>query len=364
MIPLLDIKRQYKEIGSEIQEAVLNLLESGNYVLGPAVQRFEAEVAEYCGSDYAISCASGTDALLLALMAFEISEGDEVITTPYSFFSTASVIWRLGAKPVFCDIDPVTYNINPCLIEAKITKKTKAILPVHLYGQTADMTKINEIAMRHNLFVIEDAAQALGAEYKGKKSGTLSNIGCFSFFPTKNLGGYGDGGMMVTNNKELADKMKMLRVHGSSPKYYHKVVGINSRLDAIQAAALSVKLKYLDQWNEARRRNAGLYNQLLSEKDIITPKEASACKHIYNQYTIRVKDRDNLREYLKVKGIATEIYYPLPLHLQECFKDLGYKKGDFPESESAAKETLSIPVYPELTEGEIREVASAICNYE
>ncbi|MEK9148578.1 MAG: DegT/DnrJ/EryC1/StrS family aminotransferase, partial [Candidatus Desantisbacteria bacterium] len=281
-------------------------------------------------------------------------------TTPYSFFSTASVIWRLSAKPVFCDIDPATYNINPCLIEAKITKKTKAILPVHLYGQTADMDRIMEIARRHNLFVIEDAAQALGAEYKGKKAGTLSDIGCFSFFPTKNLGGYGDGGMIVTNNKELADKMKMLRVHGSSPKYYHKVVGINSRLDAIQAVALSCKLKYLDQWNEARRRNAGIYNELLSGADIILPKEAPDCKHIYNQYTLRCKDRDGLREYLKDRTIATEIYYPIPLHLQECFKDLGGEEGDFPEAESSAKETLSMPVYPELTEGELREVVDAI----
>jgi dTDP-4-amino-4,6-dideoxygalactose transaminase len=293
-------------------------------------------------------------------MALGISSQDEVITTPYSFFSTASVIWRLSAKPIFCDIDPVTYNINPSLIEAKITKKTKAILPVHLYGQTADMDKIMEIARKHNLLVIEDAAQALGAEYKGRKAGTLSDIGCFSFFPTKNLGGYGDGGMIITNNKELADKMKMLRVHGSSPKYYHKVVGINSRLDAIQAVALSQKLKYLDRWNEARRRNAGLYNELLASADIILPKEAQNCKHIYNQYTIRVKDRDNLRQNLKKEGIATEIYYPLPLHLQECFRELGHKEGDLPESEAAAKETLSIPVYPELTEEEIREVAGAI----
>ncbi|MFH0774382.1 MAG: DegT/DnrJ/EryC1/StrS family aminotransferase [bacterium] len=363
MIPLLDLKRQYKEIGSEIREAVLGLLESGNYVLGPAVERFEAEVAQYCGSDYAIGCASGTDALLLALMALGISQQDEVITTPYSFFSTASVIWRLSAKPVFCDIDPATYNINPDLIEAKITKKTKAILPVHLYGQAADMDKINEIARKHNLFVIEDAAQALGAEYKGKKAGTLSDIGCFSFFPTKNLGGYGDGGMIVTSNKELADRIVMLRVHGTSAKYYHKVVGINSRLDAIQAVALSRKLPYLDQWNEARRRNTALYNELLATADIILPAEAPDCRHIYNQYTIRCKDRDGLREYLKAKGIATEIYYPLPLHLQECFKDLGQKEGDFPESEIAAKETLSIPVYPELTEGELKEVADAIISF-
>ena len=363
MIPLLDLKRQYKEIGSKIQEAILGLLESGNYVLGPAVERFEEEVAEYCCSDYAICCASGTDALLLALMALGISDGDEVITTPYSFFSTASVIWRLHAKPVFCDIDPSTYNINPELIPERITDRTKAILPVHLYGQMADMDKISEIAKKHNLFVIEDAAQALGAEYKGKKSGILSDIGCFSFFPTKNLGGYGDGGMIVTNNKELADKMVMLRVHGSSPKYYHKVVGINSRLDAIQAVALSVKLKYLDQWNEARRKNVALYNELLAGADIILPKEASDCRHIYNQYTIRCKDRDRLREYLKGKGIATEIYYPLPLHLQECFKDLGYKEGDFPEAESSAKETLSIPIYPELTEGELREVTDAIISF-
>ncbi|MDI6752073.1 MAG: DegT/DnrJ/EryC1/StrS family aminotransferase [bacterium] len=363
MIPLLDLKRQYKEIGSEIQRSVLDLLESGNYVLGPAIERFEVEVAAYCGADLAISCASGTDALLLALMSIDIGKADEVITTPYSFFSTASVIWRLSAKPVFCDIDTDTYNINPDLIEAKITDKTRAILPVHLYGQTADMDKIMEIARRHNLFVIEDGAQALGAEYKGKKAGTLSDIGCFSFFPTKNLGGYGDGGMIVTDNKELADKMRMLRVHGSSPKYYHKVVGINSRLDAIQAVALSCKLKYLGRWNEARRRNAALYNELLAKTDIILPKEDPDCKHIYNQYTIRCKDRDGLREYLKAKAIATEIYYPLPLHLQECFKDLGQKEGDFPEAESSAKETLSIPIYPELTEGEIREVADTIKYY-
>jgi dTDP-4-amino-4,6-dideoxygalactose transaminase len=363
-IPLLDPKRQYKRIGKEIERAVLSVLVSGRYVLGPVVEAFERDVAEYCRVEYAVGCASGTDALLLALTAIGVEKGDEVITTPYTFFSTASTVYRIGAVPVFCDIDPETYNIDPNLIEAKVTERTKAILPVHLFGQTAEMDPILEIAKKHNLFVIEDAAQALGAKYKKKMAGALGDVGCFSFFPTKNLGGYGDGGMVITNNPEIAKKVKMLRVHGASPKYYHKTVGYNSRLDPIQAAALSVKLRYLNEWNRERRRKADNYNRLLSSlREITLPKSISHCFHIYNQYTICAKDRDGLRQHLKNKGIETEIYYPLPLHLQECFGYLGYREGDLPEAERCAEESLAIPVYPELTEDEQERIAEEITNF-
>ncbi|MCP2605103.1 DegT/DnrJ/EryC1/StrS family aminotransferase, partial [Candidatus Aminicenantes bacterium AH-873-B07] len=327
----------------------------------------EKNIANYSGTKYAVGVSSGTDALLVSLMALDIKPGDEIITTPFTFFSTAGVIARLNAIPVFVDIDPITYNIDPNklydLIKFKTQKskfKIKCIIPIHLFGQCADMDPILEIAKKYNLYVIEDAAQSIGAEYKGRKAGSIGDIGIFSFFPSKNLGGYGDGGMVVTNDKNLYCKIKILRVHGAEPKYYHKIIGGNFRLDALQAAILNVKLKYLDEWSKKRRENAEYYNRRLEESNLIGKKyiqiplpiyKNSGDKnyHIYNQYTIRARNRDKLREFLKENGIATEIYYPIPLHLQECFKYLGYKKGDLPVSEEASKTVLSLPIYPELT---------------
>jgi len=362
-VPLLDLKAQYFSIKEEIKSAIDEVLETQRFILGPKVDELERRIAAYSGTKYAIGVSSGTDALLVSLMALEIKLDDEVITTPFTFFSTAGAIARLNAKPVFVDIDPVTYNINPNNIEAAITKKTRAIIPVHLFGQCADMDPIMEIARKYNLLVIEDAAQSIGAEYKGRKAGSMGDIGIFSFFPSKNLGGYGDGGMVVTNDEDLYQRIKILRVHGASPKYYHKVIGGNFRLDALQAAVLLVKLKYLDEWSRKRRENAEYYDRRftqsgLAEKGLITTPAAvykeSGDKnyHIYNQYTIRTKnegDRDKLRSYLKENGIGTEIYYPLPLHLQECFSELGYKKGSFPVAEKAAATVFSLPIYPELT---------------
>lgn len=353
-VPLLDLKEGYQEHAEEIDNTVLSVVASTRYILGTKVEEFENQIAEYCETKYAVGVASGTDALLISLMAVDVGYGDEVITTPYTFFATAGSISRLGAQPVFVDIDPKTYNINPDLIEEKITNRTKAIIPVHLYGQCAEMDPVLEIAEKHNLYVIEDAAQAIGAKYKGRKAGSMGDLGCLSFFPSKNLGGYGDGGMIVTNNAELAGKARVLRVHGAKPKYHHSMVGINSRLDAIQAAVLLVKLKYLDGWSEARRENAEVYNQLFAEQTqglltVVTPYVEDYNYHIYNQYVIRVPNRDGVRSYLKEQNIGTSIYYPIPLHLQKCYADLGYHEGDFPESEKASKETLALPVYPELT---------------
>jgi len=362
-VPLLDLKAQYLSIKEEIKLAIDEVLETQRFILGPKVEELERKIAAYTGTKYAIGVSSGTDALLVSLMALEIEPGDEVITTPFTFFSTAGAIARLNAKPIFVDIDPVTYNIDPNKIEAAITKKTRAIIPVHLFGQCADMDPIMEIARKYNLLVIEDAAQSIGAEYKGRKAGSMGDIGIFSFFPSKNLGGYGDGGMVVTNNENLYQRIKILRIHGASPKYYHKVIGGNFRLDALQAAVLLVKLKYLDEWSRKRRENAVYYDQKfaqsgLKEKGLITTPVAvykeSGDKnyHIYNQYTICIRnegDRDKLRSYFKENGIGTEVYYPMPLHLQECFSELGYKKGSFPVSEKAAATVLSLPIYPELT---------------
>ena len=348
-VPLLDLKAQYATIKDEIKAAIDEVLESQYFILGPKVQQFEEEIAEYCNVQHAVGVASGSDALLLALMAIDVSYGDEVITTPYTFFATAGSISRLGAKPVFVDIDEKTYNINPELIAKKITDKTKAIIPVHLYGQCADMDPILEIGKEYNLCIIEDAAQAIGAEYKGRKAGSMGDMGCLSFFPSKNLGGYGDGGMVITNNEELTERIRMLRVHGAKPKYYHSLIGLNSRLDALQAAVLSVKLKYLDGWSEFRRQNAENYNHLFADTDVVTPYVEPYNRHIYNQYIIRVSKRDELQEFLKERNIGTAIYYPVPLHLQGCYADLGYQEGDFPESENAAKETLALPIYSELT---------------
>lgn len=363
MIPLLDLKAQYKTIEDEVKKAIDEICQSSQFILGPFVKKFEEEVAEYCGVNHAIGVASGTDALTLSLEAIGVNPGDEIITSPYTFFATAGVISRLKATPVFVDIDSKTYNINPDLIEERITGKTKAIIPVHLYGQCAEMDKIMEIAQKYNLRVIEDAAQAIGAKYKGKDAGTIGDVGCFSFFPSKNLGGFGDGGMIVTNNEELAEKIRILRVHGSKSKYFHSMVGYNSRLDALQAAILSVKLRYLSSWTKKRQEHAELYNQLFENAEVLTPFVEKYNYHIYNQYTIRVNNRDKLREHLKEKEIGTEIYYPLPLHLQECYRHLGYQEGDLPESEKAAKETLSLPVYPELRKEQQKEIVWHIKEY-
>ncbi len=359
-VPFLDLKRQYSSIKDEIDQAVFNVLDHAKFIMGPEVKAFEEQVAKYCGAKFAIGVASGTDALLLSLRACGVEPTDEVITTGFSFFATAGVITRLGAIPVYVDIDPDTYNIDPQLIEKKITPKTKAIMPVHLYGQCADMDSISEIAKKHNLKVVEDAAQAIGAKYKGKKAGTLSDFGCFSFFPSKNLGAAGDGGMVVTNDPEMAELLRMLRVHGAKPKYYHSIVGYNSRLDTLQAAILSVKLKYLDEWTKKRREHAEIYNAAFKDSDIITPKEEDFNYHIYHQYTIAVKNRDRLREVLKEKQIGHDVYYPVPLHLQECYKSLGYKEGDLPVIERKGEEVISIPIYPELTKEEQNFVIETI----
>jgi len=362
-VPFLDLKRQYDAIKKEIDEAVFSVLSHTKFILGPEVKSLEERVAAYCGTKYAIGVASGTDALLLSLRACEVKPGDEVITTSFSFFASAGVISRLGAIPVFVDIDADTYNIDPAQVEKKISPKTKAIMPVHLFGQCADMDPIIDVAKQHNLKVVEDAAQSIGAGYKGKKAGTIGDFGCFSFFPSKNLGGAGDGGMVVTDDPEMAEMIRILRVHGSKPKYYHSIIGYNSRLDTLQAAILAVKLKHLDDWSKKRRKHAEAYNSAFKDLDIITPKEESYSYHIYNQYTIAVKKRDELRKYLKQKEIGHDSYYPVPLHLQECYKFLGYNKGDLPVSEKRAEEVVSIPVYPELTQQEQEYIISTIKEF-
>jgi len=351
-VPLLDLKAQYATIREEIRAAVDGVLESQYFILGPEVEALEAEVAEYSQTKFGIGVSSGTDAILVALMAIDIQPGDEVITTPYTFFATAGCIARLGAIPVFVDIDPATYNIDPTNIEAAITERTKAIMPVHLYGQMADMDPIMEIANRHNLIVIEDGAQAIGSEYKGRRAGSIGHMGTFSFFPSKNLGGLGDGGMVVTNDAELAERLNILRKHGSQPKYYHKFVGGNFRLDAIQAAPLRVKLRYLDSWSTARQKNADTYRSMFAEANLPgleMPVAHAHNRHIYNQFIVRTPHRDSLMAHLKTNKIGCEIYYPVPMHTQECFAYLGCKADDFPLSESAALETVAIPIYPELT---------------
>jgi len=362
-VPLLDLKRQYQTIKSEIDAAIAEVVETQYFKLGPKVAEFEAQIAEYSGTKRAVGCASGTDALLLALMAHGVGKGDEVITTPYTFFATGGSISRSGAKPVYVDIEPKTYNLDPTKIEAAITDRTKAIMPVHLYGQCADMDPINEIAKRHDLIVIEDAAQAIGAEYKGRRAGSLGDIGCFSFFPSKNLGGYGDGGMITTQSDEIADLLISLREHGQTEMYQHWTIGMNSRLDAIQAAVLMVKLRHLDAWSDGRSANADYYNGRFEGTAVGTPYRMADCRHIYNQYIIRVSNRDGLREHLKAKNIGNALYYPKPLHLQVCFKDLGYQEGDCPESERASKETLSIPIFSLLTDEEKDYVASTVLEF-
>ncbi len=366
-VPLLDLKAQYATIRNEIEEVLKDVFESQYFILGPKVKEFEEKIAAYCGTTYAIGCASGTDAILLALMALNIGTDDEIITTPYTFFSTSGSIARLGAKPVFCDIKPDTFNINPDKIESLITGKTRAILVVHLFGLMAEMDMINEIANKYNIPVIEDAAQAIGSASPGGEAGSASIMGCFSFFPSKNLGGAGDGGMVVTNDGEFAEKLSILRVHGSNPKYYHPIIGINSRLDALQAAVLQTKLNYLDYWSQMRRDNAAHYKRLFEEKGlldkVVTPIIPEGYTHIFNQYVICVKERDSLREYLDKNDIGTEIYYPVPLHLQECFVYLGHKKGDMPVSEEAAETSLALPIYPELTDDMQEYVVDTIARY-
>jgi len=348
----VDLTSQYKTIKKEIDEAVKRVLDSAVFIGGSEVEEFEKEIAEFCNVRYAIGLNSGTDALFLSLKSLNIGPGDEVITTPFTFIASAGIIANCGAKPVFVDIEPKTFNIDPLKIEKAITKKTKAIIPVHLFGQMADMDEIMEIAKKYKLAVIEDAAQAIGAEYKGRKTGTIGDCGCFSFFPSKNLGAYGDGGMVITNNQELAEKIRLLKNHGSSPKekYLNLVLGTNSRLDSLQAAILRVKLKYLEQWNKKRAKIASYYNKNLKRMgDIVTPSIERNRNHIFHQYTIRTKYREKLQKYLKENDVPTMIYYPLPLHLQPAFRYLKYKKGDFSETEKAAKEVLSLPIYPELS---------------
>ena len=367
-IPLVDLKAQFNSIKDEINEAIQRVLQSGQFILGPEVRAFEEEMATYCGTRFAVGVASGTDALHLALLACGIKPGDEVITSPFTFIATTEAITNCGAIPVFVDIDPRTYNINPAQIEPKITPKTKAIIPVHLYGQPANMEPILELGKRHNLKIIEDCTQALGAEYKVRKVGSIGDAGCLSFFPAKNLGAYGDGGMVVTNNPKVAEIVEMLRKHGSKINYYHLLPGFNSRLDTLQAAILRVKLKHLDDWNQLRCSKASFYTQLLSQLDGIEPPYIE--KHNIpscNYYTVRLKNsrlnRNELRKHLESKGIQTMVYYPLSLHLQEAYKSLGYKLGDFPESEQAQEQVLSLPMYPELGEEQIEQIVETIKNF-
>jgi len=383
-VPLLDLKLQYQSIKSEIEPVLLKIAESQMLILGQEVANLEKTLAEYCGTKYAIGVSSGTDALLMALMALDVRPDDEVILPTYSFFATAGVVARLFAKPVFVDSDPITYNIDPKLIEQKITSRTKAIIPVHLYGQSCEMDEILAIAEKYNKPVIEDAAQAIGCQYKnGKPVGSMGKIGCYSFYPTKNLGAFGDGGLVVTNDDNLATKLYQMRNHGMEPKYYHKFVGGNFRLDAIQAAVLNIKFPHLEDWHQARRRNAEIYysefiskglanNTGASEFDqdnkVLLPKaiyKDSGCKnyHIYNQFVIRVQKRDELREFLSKKSIGTEIYYPVPFHRQECFAYLNNNDSDFPVANRFAAESLALPIYPELTEEQIKYVVSKIAEF-
>lgn len=374
-VPLLDLKAQHDPLYGDILGAIERVIKSQAFILGPEVKQLEELIAAYSRASFAVGVSSGTDALLVALMAKEIGPGDEVVTTPYSFFATAGVIARLGATPIFADIDPVTFNLNPRDLEGAITARTKVIMPVHLYGQCADMSPILEVAARHNVSVIEDAAQAIGSEYHdGRRAGSMGEMGCFSFFPSKNLGALGDAGMVVTSRPEIAEKLRILRVHGGQPKYYHQVVGGNFRLDTLQAAVLCVKFKYLDEWTKKRQSNAERYVRLFQESGLVEkgrvrlPQAAYASSgaghhHIYNQFVIRAEQRDPLRHYLRDQGIGSEVYYPVPLHLQECFRSLGYREGSFPEAERAARETLALPIYPELTAPQQQRVVDVVAAF-
>ena len=362
-VPLLDLKAQYATIKNEVMAAISEVLESQRCIGGPKVAELEEKVAAISDCKYAVGVSSGTDAILNTLMGMDIGQGDEVITTPFTFFATVGCIGRTGAKPVFVDIDPKTYNIDPALIERAVTKKTKAIMPVHLYGQMVDMDAVMAIAQKHDLAVIEDAAQSITSEYKGKKAGSMATAGCFSFFPSKNLGGIGDGGMVVTNNEQLYKRLFIMRDHGAEPKYYHSYIGANFRLDPIQAAALLVKLPHLAEWSEGRRRNAAYYDKKFKGTAVQTPYIDPDCVTIYNQYVIRVPKRDDVVAHLKENDIGCEIYYPVPMHMQECFGYLGYKQGDFPEAEKAANEVMAIPVYPELTDEMKDHVVRTILSF-
>jgi dTDP-4-amino-4,6-dideoxygalactose transaminase len=382
-VPLLDLRAQYDTIRPELERTIREVMESQHFILGPHVRECEELIARYCGSAHAVGVSSGSDALLVCLMAEDIGPGDEVITTPYTFFATVGAIARVGARPVFVDIDPVTYNLDASQIASKISSRTKAIVPVHLYGQSADMRIVMELAVAHELVVIEDAAQAIGAEFNGRRCGTMGAYGCLSFFPSKNLGAAGDAGMVLTNDEARADALTILRAHGSRPKYFHRVVGGNFRLDAVQGAVISCKLAHLDRWTEGRRRNAERYNRLFAECGLeVCDSRASAAqqrstepkahvilpavvtdRHVFNQYVIRVSRRDELRAYLQEQSIGTEIYYPVPMHVQQCFRDLGYRAGDFPVSEDAASHTLALPIYPELTDEQATYVVDRIRDF-
>lgn len=363
-VPLLDLKAQFRGIKKEVMDAVETTCDEQAFVLGSRVVELEQALASYVGASHAVGVASGSDALLLSLMALGVGQGDEVITVPFTFFATAGAVSRLGAKPVFVDIRPDTFNMDPQQIEQKITDKTKAIIPVHLFGQCAEMNAINAIAKRKKLTVIEDACQAIGAMQNGIKAGALGDTGCFSFFPSKNLGGFGDGGLITTNDAKLNEALAMLRVHGSRVRYVHEQIGINSRLDALQAAILRVKLNHLDRWTEGRRRNAARYERLFTEARLLDrvtlPITQPGNYHVFNQYTIRAQRRDELKDFLKDRGIGTEIYYPIPMHVQDCYRFLGHKKGAFPVSEQAAAEALSLPIFAELTDAQLGHVVESI----
>jgi dTDP-4-amino-4,6-dideoxygalactose transaminase len=382
-VPLLDLKAQFAQIRAEVMPVIEQVCASQRFILGEHVLGLEAEIAGYCASSAGIGVSSGTDALLLALMALEVGAGDEIITTPFTFFATAGTIARLGARPVFCDIDPVSFNLSPAAVQDFVDRqcsvqsgqlinrtnggRVKGLMPVHLYGQSADMDSLMAIAKQYRLKVIEDAAQAIGTEHKGVRVGSIGDIGCFSFFPSKNLGAFGDAGLCTTNDADLAECMRVLRVHGGKPKYFHSVIGGNFRIDELQAAVLRIKLKYLDSWTEARQRNAAHYDAAFAAvgfaNSVATPQANKNGRHIFNQYVVRVRDRDALKDFLTQRGIGTEIYYPVPLHLQKCFAYLNHAVGDFPESERAAKETLALPIYPELTQAQLNAVVASIAEF-
>jgi len=382
-VPLLDLKAQFAQIRAEVMPVIDQVCASQHFILGEHVRALEEEVARYCGASAGIGVSSGTDALLLALMALGIGAGDEVITSPFTFFATAGTIARTGARPIFCDIDPVTFNLSPTAVQTFIDEqcaereglinratggRIKALMPVHLYGQAADMDPLMAIARRHRLKVIEDAAQAIGTEYKnGVRAGSIGDVGCFSFFPSKNLGAFGDAGLCTTNDAELAESLRVLRVHGGKPKYFHAVVGGNFRIDELQAAVLRVKLKYLDGWTEGRQRNAAYYDAAFADaglgEKLRTPAAVPGYRHIFNQYVVRAQNRDALRARLTERGIGSEIYYPVPLHLQKCFAYLNHRAGDFPQSEQVAAETLALPIYPELNEAQLAHVVATIAEF-
>jgi dTDP-4-amino-4,6-dideoxygalactose transaminase len=385
-VPLLDLKAQFAQIRAEVMPLIEQVCASQQFILGEHVHSLEAELARYCGASFAVGVSSGTDALLLALMALNVGAGDEVITAPFTFFATAGTIARTGARPAFCDIEASTFNLSPQSVQSYLDRvgerrgaqlinrltghRIAAIMPVHLYGQSADMGPLMQIAREHGLYVIEDAAQAIGTEYLGAaRVGAIGDIGCFSFFPSKNLGAFGDAGLCTTNDAALAERMRVLRVHGGKPKYFHALIGGNFRIDELQAAVLRVKLRHLDGWTAARQRNAAFYDRALAAVGaaVVTPVAMPGQRHIFNQYIVRVTQgleaRDGLKKFLTERGIGTEIYYPVPLHLQQCFEYLGHRRGDFPESERAALETLALPIYPELEEAQLRTVADSIAEY-